>query len=102
MMARWSTDPVQSPLRGIARARACRRRRESSWDRTGGNKDSIRIAAGSRATLLDTSGAGIVTHIWCTINSEDPHALRSTLVRMLARPTLPQYQMVSCTVAERW
>ncbi len=81
-MIERNADLVQSPLRGIARARSCRRRRESSWDRTGGNKDCIRIPAGGSAVVLDTRSAGIVTHIWCTINSEDPFALRTTLLRM--------------------
>lgn len=75
-------NEINTPLRGIARARTCRRRRASSWDRSGGNKDAIRVQAGEAATLLEESGGGVITHIWCTVNSEDPYALRTTRLRM--------------------
>lgn len=69
-------------LRGLARLRHAKRRRASSWDRTGGNGDSIRIAAGETAILLDTAGAGSITHIWCTIASDDPLVHRNLSLRM--------------------
>lgn len=71
-----------SPLRGIARLRTCKRRRESSWDRTGGNKDYISVAAGTTARFVDIENAGFVTHIWCTINCKDEYILRKALIRM--------------------
>lgn len=81
-MKNTDIEKIQSPLRGIARVRTCRRRRESSWDRKGGNKDSIRIPAGKAAVIMDVKGPGIISHIWVTINSEDPYALRKVLLRM--------------------
>jgi hypothetical protein len=53
-----------SSLRDLPRLRAGSRRRESSWDRTGGNEDWIIIEPGETAALLDAAGAGCINHIW--------------------------------------
>ena len=57
-------------------------RRESSWDRTGGNRDSIRIAAGETKVLANLEGPGAISHIWITIASSDMYYLRKLLIRM--------------------
>jgi hypothetical protein len=64
-----------------ARLRSYKTRRSSSWDRTGGNDDWVRVEPGSAATLLDVTGAGVITHIWFTINSEDEHHLNNLVLR---------------------
>ena len=64
-----------------SRLRSYKTRRSSSWDRTGGNNDSVRVEPGSAATLLDVTGAGVVTHIWFTINSEDEFHLKNLVLR---------------------
>ncbi len=64
-----------------ARLRKYKARRSSSWDRTGGNADAVPVEPGDAATLLDVQGAGVVTHIWFTINSEDPHHLKNLVLR---------------------
>jgi len=46
--------------------------RVSSWDRSGKNADSIRIAPGETAILADISGPGIIRHIWSTTNATGP------------------------------
>jgi Protein of unknown function (DUF2961) len=56
--------------------------RSSSYDKTGGNNDAIRIKAGETATLADISGAGSIRHIWITINSPSPFHLRELVLRM--------------------
>lgn len=56
-----------SSLRDLPRLRGTRRGRESSWDRSGGNDDSIRVSPGEVASLADISGPGVITHIWCTV-----------------------------------
>ena len=68
-------NPAASPdaLVSMARLRNYKSRRSSSWDRTGGNDDSP-VDPGATVTLLDVNGAGVITHIWFTINSSDPHA----------------------------
>jgi hypothetical protein len=40
--------------------------RESSWDRTGGNRDNITIKPGKSAVIADIKGPGMITHIWLT------------------------------------
>src|ERR1700722_11799803 len=63
------TDRPSEPeeLFSQARLRNYKTRRSSSWDRTGANDDWVRVEPGSAATLLDVTGAGVVTHIWFTI-----------------------------------
>jgi hypothetical protein len=64
-----------------ARLRDYKSRRSSSWDRTGGNADSVPVAPGQDATLLDVTGAGVITHLWFTINSRDPMHLKNLVLR---------------------
>src|SRR3972149_3102305 len=72
-----------SSLADLARARQGRRRRASSWDRTGGNADFLAIGAGQTATLCDIEGAGIIRHIWCTMAAPgNPLYARTTMLRM--------------------
>ena len=64
-----------------ARLRSYKNRRSSSWDRTGGNGDAVPGEPGATAKLLDIEGAGVVTHIWFTINSPDPMHLKNLVLR---------------------
>jgi hypothetical protein len=64
-----------------ARLRSYKPRRSSSWDRTGGNADWVVVDPGQTATLLDVTGAGVITHIWFTINSPDPMHLKNLVLR---------------------
>jgi hypothetical protein len=57
-------------------------KRVSSYDKSGGNADAIRVAAGSTATLLDATGPGIITHIWFTIASPEELHLKKIVLRM--------------------
>ena len=66
----------------LARLRSYKARRSSSWDRSGGNGDAVPVAAGGTATILDVQGAGVVTHIWFTIASDDAHHLKNLVLRM--------------------
>jgi len=70
-----------STLRSLARIRNVKRRRESSWDRTGGNKDYVTIKPGKRYILADIPGAGCITHIWMTLWSKDVNYLRNSVLR---------------------
>lgn len=82
---RTATDRATGPgtsLRDLARARTGSRRRASSWDRSGGNSDSLRIAPGAVAPLLDVAGVGIITHIWVTTACDEAHHLRKMILRM--------------------
>ena len=67
-----AAEPGAAPeeLLAMARLRSYKARRSSSWDRTGGNDDAVPVEAGASATVLDVQGAGVVTHLWFTINSQ--------------------------------
>ena len=45
----------------------------SSFDSTGGNNDRINLHPGEKATIAQMQGPGVITHIWVTIDSRDPH-----------------------------
>jgi len=69
---------------GIAKLRpdSVKRRRLSSYDRTGGNADWIIIKSGEIATLGEEKGAGCIKHIWCTYFSISRHSLRNAILRI--------------------
>jgi hypothetical protein len=73
--------PAPEELFAPARLRDYKARRSSSWDRTGGNGDAVPVDPGKEATLLDATGAGVVTHLWFTINSPDPMHLKNLVLR---------------------
>ena len=68
-------------LFALASLRSYKTRRSSSWDRTGGNDDSVPVEPGATATLLDVTGAGVVTHLWFTIDSSDKMHLKNLVLR---------------------
>ncbi len=58
------------------------RSRSSSWDRAGANDDHVVVEPGGAHALLDVTGAGIVKHIWITVNTENPAYLRDVVLEM--------------------
>ena len=72
---------VPEQLFDQARLRSYKARRSSSWDRSGGNGDAVPVDGGKSATVLDVTGAGVITHIWFTIASSDPHHLKNLVLR---------------------
>jgi hypothetical protein len=88
-MAATPAEPDLAPpeeLFALARLRDYKSGRSSSWDRTGGNADSVRVEAGQTATLLNQKGAGVVTHIWFTIDSPDPMHLKNLVLPSIEVP----------------
>jgi hypothetical protein len=76
---------AQSPnawLSNLPQAKDYIQHRASSYDRSGGNDDFRVIAPGETLTVLDADGPGLVTHVWFTIASEDPHHLKALVLRM--------------------
>jgi len=54
-------------LGDLARLRpGVKRRRESSWDRAGGNDDRWRFESGQARVLADLAGPGCIKHLWMT------------------------------------
>jgi D-arabinan exo alpha-(1,3)/(1,5)-arabinofuranosidase (non-reducing end) len=69
------------PLRTLLRAPRSATRRSSSWDRTGGNDDYVRIAPGESATLLDHEGAGCVNRIYVALAAHEITDHRDGILR---------------------
>ncbi|SPE18294.1 conserved exported hypothetical protein [Candidatus Sulfotelmatomonas gaucii] len=80
-VAEASGADAPAELFAMAKLQSYKNRRSSSWDRTGGNADWVTVDPGQTATVLDVQGAGVVTHIWFTINSPDPMHLKNLVLR---------------------
>jgi len=74
-----------SPLRGLAVARnpEVRRKRVSSYDKTGGNEDFMWIPAKEWTTIADIPGPGIINHIWMTFWNREDFTGRKIVIRFL-------------------
>lgn len=57
------------------------RRRASTWDRTGGNDDSLFVPAGHTVTIAEDTGPGRVTHLWTTLLTPDLYWGRRLVLR---------------------
>ncbi|MDQ2840558.1 MAG: DUF2961 domain-containing protein [Acidobacteriota bacterium] len=75
-------QPAASQLPAYARLPNHQTRKQSSFDRTGGNRDFFHIAPGQSLDVFQSEGPGIITHIWFTINSRSPHHLKELVLRM--------------------
>ncbi len=73
---------VLDGLSDVAKLRTHKRKRFSSYDRTGGNRDFLEVPAGETATLAEMNGAGCVKHIWVTIRTDEEWYLRKLVLRM--------------------
>jgi hypothetical protein len=60
----------QDLLKGLGQKQDYRSRRVSSFDRSGGNRDSIVIEPGKTAVLAEIEGPAAIHHIWTTIAAE--------------------------------
>lgn len=69
-------DDLSSPLPFKAR-------RESSYDRTGGNNDTVDIDPHTSKVIFDVKAAGKIRHIWMAVCAEpEEYYLRRNLIRM--------------------
>lgn len=79
-----SSSPAAQPenyLPRYARAQAYQSLKQSSFDRTGGNRDSWPIARGGVREVFNATGPGIITHIWFTIAARGTHHLKEIVLR---------------------
>jgi hypothetical protein len=73
------TDPVYLPA--YARAQKYRSLKQSSFDRTGGNRDYWNIPAGGTKEIFNAEGPGVISHIWFTISARSGDHLKELVVR---------------------
>jgi hypothetical protein len=71
-----------SGLSLLYKARNGKRKRSSSFSRSGKNSDAVPVPAGDTGTLLETRGAGCIRHIWMTVSTGEPDYLRKLVLRM--------------------
>jgi hypothetical protein len=79
--AAYAQDPA-TWLATLPQAKDYVQHRASSYDRSGGNADARTIAPGETLTLMDEAGPGVISHVWVTIASDDPHHLKALVLRM--------------------
>jgi hypothetical protein len=82
---------AQDLLRGLGAPQNFTSARVSSYDRSGGNKDSLTIPPGGTAVLAELQGPGAIHHLWVTISAEAFYG-RKLVLRMYwdgeARPSV--------------
>jgi hypothetical protein len=71
-----------SPLGGLAHLKRGRSLRESSWDRTGGNRDFATVPPGTTFVMADIEGAGRIEHLWITTRCYSDMYLRKLVLEM--------------------
>ncbi|MGB5912912.1 MAG: glycoside hydrolase family 172 protein [Promethearchaeia archaeon] len=71
-------------LNNIAKIRpdSVKRKRISSYDKTGGNLDFLEIKSGEKVIIAEDKGTGSIKHIWCTSWCRAKHYLRDIIIRM--------------------
>lgn len=69
-------------LGDLPRLRNCRRRRLSSYDKRGGNRDWWDFNPGEKKDIAVIETPGIIRHIWMTMYSEMKHFARKIVLRM--------------------
>jgi hypothetical protein len=69
------------PLGSLPLIRDVTRKRISSYDVTGGNKDKIILEPNEKKVIAEIEGAGRITHLWFTMKSRDKYYLRKVILR---------------------
>lgn len=72
---------LMSGLATLPALRDYRSRRESSYDRTGGNRDWVDIEPGSVTTVAEIDGPGCIRHVWMTMGLPNDDYLRRVVLR---------------------
>ncbi|MGO4937616.1 glycoside hydrolase family 172 protein [Fundicoccus sp. Sow4_H7] len=60
-------ENLGSSMRDLYRVRNAKRKRYSSYDTTGGNRDYFKIYPGDVVDIAKIAGTGTITHIWMTM-----------------------------------
>lgn len=68
-------------LPNYARAQNYKSLKQSSFDRTGGNRDSWPISPGAVQQVFRADGPGVITHIWFTIAARSGDHLKELVLR---------------------
>jgi D-arabinan exo alpha-(1,3)/(1,5)-arabinofuranosidase (non-reducing end) len=72
----------RSLLPDYARAQSYRSLKQSTYERNGGNADSRKIPPGGSIDVFESSGPGVITHIWFTIAAQSGNHLKEIVLRI--------------------
>ncbi|MHA1451710.1 MAG: DUF2961 domain-containing protein, partial [Promethearchaeota archaeon] len=77
-------NEIGSDLANIANLRKFKRKRISSYDRTGGNQDWFEIQPNEKKILFEVDGPACIKHIWMTMGAigAGQHWRRNVIIRM--------------------
>lgn len=64
-----------------ARAQSYQSLKQSSYDRTGGNRDAWPIAPGQTHEVFASDSPGVITHLWFTIAAQSANHLKELVLR---------------------
>jgi hypothetical protein len=64
-------EKVLHSMASISQAKHFKRRRQSSYDRTGGNDDRIYIQPGETREFATMDRPGCIKHMWMTVSNDD-------------------------------
>ncbi len=56
--------------------------KQSSYDRAGGNRDAWPVQPGETKEVFNSTGPGVITHIWFTIAARSPYHLKEIVLRI--------------------
>jgi hypothetical protein len=70
-----------SILPSYTRAQRYKSLKQSSYDKTGGNRDAWRIEPGAVYEIFNAQGAGVISHIWFTIAAQGGDHLKELVLR---------------------
>jgi hypothetical protein len=73
---------AHSPLPEYALAQDYVSLKQSSYDRSGGNADAWPMQPGETKEVFNSSGPGVITHIWFTIAAHSAYHLKEIVLRM--------------------
>lgn len=82
MIASFANAQTATSMPDITQQQTYSLHRSSSYDRTGGNDDYRTVPPGETATVLDVDGPGMISHIWFTLNDNEPYALKKIVMRI--------------------
>ena len=61
--------------------------KQSTYDRSGGNRDARPIEGGQTLSVFESDRPGIITHVWFTIAAKSAHHLKEMVVRHIGMET---------------
>ena len=79
--AQQSAGPAVAAVPSYARAQSYRSLKQSSFDRTGGNRDYWSIKPAETLEIFNDKGSGVITHIWFTISARSGNHLKELVLR---------------------